>query len=82
MNAASAGDAEARLQEWLADAGYTPDEVAEIVALTTSDEVAATLEATRTVVEDEIRTVAIPSLIGGGRLHSGLVDVDALRGMD
>jgi len=82
MNAASAGDAEARLQEWLADAGYTPDEVAEIVALTTSDEVAAMLEATRTVVEDEIRTVAIPSLIGGGRLHSGLVDVDALRGMD
>lgn len=82
MNEASADDAEQRLQEWLADAGYDSAEVAEIAALAGSDTVAATLEASRLVVEDEIRTVSIPSLIGGGRLHAGLADVDALRGMD
>lgn len=82
MNAASADEAEARLREWLADAGYAPDDVEQISLLAQSDEIAATMEATRSVVEDEIRTVSIPSLIAGGRLHSGLVDVDTLRGMD
>ncbi|GAA3039646.1 hypothetical protein [Microbacterium dextranolyticum] len=81
MNAASADDATSRLHEWLAADGYTPDAVEQIAASTTSPQVTATLEANRRVVEDDIRTVAIPSLIGGGRLHAGLVDVDALRGM-
>jgi len=82
MNDASADDAAARLQAWLADAGYTPDQVAQIVALSDSPAVAAELARIRTVVEDEIDTVAIPTLIGGGRLHAGLADVDTLRGMD
>lgn len=82
MNDADAADAEARLQEWLAEAGYAPDEVGQIVALAGSSEVAATLEASRSVVEDDIRTVSIPSLIAGGRLHAGLVGVDALRDME
>ncbi len=82
MNAASADEATAQLQKWLADAGYTPDEVDAVVKLTGSTEVATTMAQTRSVVEDEIRTVAIPSLITGGRLRSGLVDVDTLRGID
>ena len=81
MNAASAEDATAKLQEWLADAGYTPEEVAEVVRLAASDEVADALAATRTVVEDDIRTVTIPALIAGGRLHAGVVSVDTLRGI-
>ncbi len=31
--------------------------------------------------EDQIRTVSIPSLIAGGGLHAGLMDVDTLRGL-
>lgn len=81
MNAASPEDATARLRAWLADDGYSPDEVERIAELAASPGVADALAASRTVVEDRIRTVAIPSLVAGGRLHSGLVDADALRGM-
>lgn len=82
MNEASAQEATTQLQEWLTDAGYTPDEVDAVVQFAASPEVATAMADTRTVVEDEIRTVAIPSLIAGGRLHAGLVDVDTLRGID
>lgn len=82
MNDASADEATERLQAWLAAAGLAPDDIAAVAELAASDEVADTLAHTRTVVEDEIRTLAIPSLIGGGRLHSGLADLDTLRGLD
>lgn len=82
MNAASAEEATSILHEWLGDAGYTPDEVDELARLAGSDEVAGDLAKTRTVVEDDIRTVTIPALIAGGRLHAGVVDVDTLRGLD
>lgn len=82
MNAATAAEARAQLHAWLADAGYDDAGIAEIAALAASPETAATLAAARTTVEDEIQTLAIPSLIAGGRLRSGLVDVDTLRGID
>ena len=81
MNAATPADAASRLQQWLGEDGYAPAEVERIVALTASPEVAASLAHTRDVVENEIRTVSIPSLIAGGGLHAGLVDVDTLRGL-
>lgn len=81
MNAAASGDARGQLQDWLADAGYTADEIAQIAAATDSDAVRDELQRIRSIVEDDIKTVAIPSLITGGRLHSGLVDVDGLRGI-
>lgn len=82
IDSATEAEVTTTLQEWLGDAGYTADEVARIADLAGSDEVAATLEQTRSVVEDDIRTVSIPSLIAGGGLHAGLQDVDTLRGMD
>lgn len=82
MNDASAEQAAEKLQGWLAEAGLTVEEIAAVVTLAESSDVADALERTRTVVEDEIRTLAIPSLIGGGRLHSGLADLDTLRGLD
>ncbi|AUG30130.1 MULTISPECIES: hypothetical protein [Microbacterium] len=81
MNAASAEAATARLHEWLGLDGYTPAQIEQIAQLTTSPEVAASLAHTRDVVEDQIRTVSIPSLIAGGGLHAGLMDVDTLRGL-
>lgn len=81
MNAATAEDASAQLQQWLIADGYTSADVERIVELTASPQVAASLDHTRDVVEHEIRTVSIPSLIGGGRLHAGLADVDTLRGL-
>lgn len=82
MNTASSADAEQQLQTWLGAAGYDRAQREEIARLADSDEVAQTLARTRVVVEQEIQTRAIPSLISGGRLRSGLVDVDTLRGID
>ncbi|WP_454137378.1 ParA family protein [Microbacterium paulum] len=53
-------------------AGYSAEAVDEIDALSGSDDVAAALTRTRATVEDEIRTVSIPTLIAGGGLHAGV----------
>lgn len=82
MNNASAADGERQLRAWLGEAGYDEAQRAEIVRLAGSDDIAQTLARTRVTVEQDIQTRAIPSLITGGRLHSGLVDVDTLRGID
>lgn len=79
---ASPDQAEAQLQQWLQDAGYGEAELAQIAELTASDQVAGQLADSRVLVEDEIQTVKVPSLIADGRLHAGLVDVPALEGMD
>ena len=39
------------------------------------------IDAGMRVVDDEIRTVTIPSLIAGGKLHTGAIDVADLEGM-
>ena len=79
---ATAAEAEAQLQTWLAEAGYDAEQVAEAAELSASGEVAALMDEGRQVVEDDIRTVAIPAFIADGRLHAGVVEVDALAGMD
>ena len=78
MNGADAAGARAQLQQWLVDAGYSAEAVGEIDALSGSDDVAAALTRTRATVEDEIRTVSIPTLIAGGGLHAGVRDADTL----
>lgn len=78
MNDADAAAARSQLQTWLAEAGYDKDAIAEIDALADSVAVSGVLAQVRTVVEDDINTVAIPTLIAGGGLHNGLVDIDTL----
>lgn len=78
MNDADAGAARTQLQTWLTAAGYDDDTIAQIDALADSPEVAGVLAQVRMVVEADINTVAIPTLIAGGGLHNGLVDVDTL----
>ncbi|WP_298744944.1 hypothetical protein [uncultured Microbacterium sp.] len=78
MNDADPDAARVQLQAWLAEAGYDAAAIAAIDALAGSDAVAGVLAHTRTVVESDIRTVAIPTLIAGGGLHTGLVGVDTL----
>lgn len=82
MNEAGEQEARAQLRTWLSEAGYAPEEIDEIEQLAAGEAVAERLAAIRVVVEDEIHTVAIPTLIVGGGLHSGLVDVDTLRRLD
>ena len=78
---ATPAQAEGRLQDWLREAGYQDADLAEVKRLVDSPQVADLLAANRTTVEDDIRTVKIPSLIIEGRLHAGLVDATELKGM-
>ena len=79
---ATSQQAEEQLQDWLREAGYQDGDLAEVERLVGSQQVADLLATNRTTVEDDIRTVKIPSLIIEGRLHAGLVDAPELAGMN
>ena len=72
-------DAEAQLSMWLRAAGYDDAGVAEVAALAASDRVADTIDHGMKVVDEEIRTVTIPSLVAGGKLHKGAIEADVLN---
>lgn len=76
---ASADEAEAQLQAWLADAGYDEEAIAEVAALADSAQVDEMIAEGKAVVDDEIRTLTVPTLIANGDLHLGVVDVKALE---
>ena len=71
--------AEQQLKEWLASFGYSEDEITEVFELANSEQVADIIAQGRHTVREEIRTVTIPTLLVPGRMHRGLVEVDALR---
>lgn len=75
----TAEDARATLRALLADIGYSPAEAARVEELAASDEVANALAEQRRIVEEEIRTIKIPTLLIGGRRYDRVVDVDRLR---
>ena len=69
------------VRDWLAEAGYDRPSIERIAQLSGSDRVREAIDAGMRVVDDEIRTVTIPSLIAGGKLHKGAIDVADLEGM-
>jgi len=80
-NLASTEDATHQLHTWLREAGYSDAEIVQIDELAQSPQVTEVLAHDRGIVENEIRTVAIPTLIADGRLHRGSVSVEDLREM-
>ncbi|HEY0260074.1 MAG TPA: hypothetical protein VGC18_09520 [Lacisediminihabitans sp.] len=66
------------LNGWLAKAGMTPDQIANIATVAASDRVADIIKANHSLVIDKIDTVKIPTIIFDGRRHDGLVSVDGL----
>jgi len=76
---ASADMADAELRTWLAEFGYSPQQIDEVFALSHSEQVADIVAQGRVVVRDEIRTVTIPTLIVEGRMFRGLATIDQLR---
>jgi hypothetical protein len=69
-------DAKARqvLNGWLRDFGYDDNAVAEIVKLVDSDEVKQAIDHNRDVVDNEIKTKKIPTMIYDGKRHDGLFE--------
>jgi hypothetical protein len=72
-------DAEQQLRSLLTDIGYTPDEVERISHLAISSDVQNRLAAQRTIVEERVRTIKIPTLLHNGRRYDRVVDVGTLR---
>ena len=79
LNSAEPDAATALLQDWSAEFGLSPEQVATVASVAASDEVADIIAANTQLVEEDIHTVKIPSIIFDGRRHDGLVSVDDLK---
>jgi DNA-binding transcriptional MerR regulator len=70
-----------QLHAWLEEAGYSAAQIAQLDEVAESQQVTDVLANNRSIVEDQIRTLSIPTLIANGRLHRGSVDVADLQRM-
>lgn len=66
------------LEKWLKDFGYNDKQIKTIEQATTSQEVAKIIETNAAIVENQIKTVKIPSIIFNGQRHDGLVKTEDL----
>lgn len=72
-------DAERTLRELLAQVGYGQAQVEEVMAAAAGEDVRASLAEQRRIVEEEVRTIKIPTLLFNGRRYDRVVDVETLR---
>lgn len=70
---------ETLLQGMLRDIGYSEVDIGTIIRLSTSSEVEESLAQQRSIVEERIRTIKIPTLLFDGRRFDRVVSVEALR---
>ncbi len=71
--------AEQTLKDLLKKIGYDDAQVQRIAALAASDEVKKSLQDQKTIVEERIRTIKIPTLLIDGRRYDRVVGVEKLR---
>ena len=71
LKAFSAEKVEKKIAEWLKEAGYSKVQIKEIAEKSRSEEVSKKLEANKKLVEDQIRTKKIPTMIFDGKRHEG-----------
>lgn len=68
-----------QLQQYLQQIGYSEEQIKTIATTSTSSEVKDSLNAQRKIVNDEIRTRKIPTLLFDGRRYDRVVDVEQLQ---
>ncbi|HHW50527.1 MAG TPA: hypothetical protein GX406_03510 [Pseudoclavibacter sp.] len=78
LNGATAEQAQAQLDAWLAEIGYSTEQIGEISELAASDTVAQIIAANQEIVTGEMNTLKIPTIIYDGVRHDGLVSVEDL----
>ena len=71
IKAYSAEKVESVLATWLKDAGYSEQQISDLATKAKSSEITAKLEANKKLVEDQIRTKKIPTMIFDGKRHEG-----------
>jgi len=72
-------EAERTLQGLLRSIGYSEAEVEQIARLSRSPDIAQRLQEQRRIVEEEIRTIKIPTLLLGERRFDRAVDIEKLK---
>ncbi|MFZ2276044.1 MAG: hypothetical protein WAV68_03685 [Candidatus Nanogingivalis sp.] len=71
LKAFSAEKVEKKIAEWLKEAGYSEVQIKKIAEKSRSEEVSKKLEANKKLVEDQIKTKKIPTMIFDGKRHEG-----------
>ena len=69
-------DAEITLQQWLQEFGMAKSKVTELVKVAHGEEVQNIMQQVKNMVENQMHAKGIPTLIYGGRKHSGLYKTD------
>lgn len=75
----TAAEAESMLHTLLRAIGYSDADVQRIATLASSQKVRDSLTAQRTIVEERIRTVKIPTLLLGGRRYDRVINEEKIR---
>lgn len=78
INTADSAETTALLQDWAQEFGLSRAQVDTIASVAASPEVARVVADNKTLVEERIHTVKIPTIIFDGRRHDGLVSVGDL----
>lgn len=68
----SESQATEKLHEWLAEVGFSETQIVEIAEFSQSDEVAQRLDQARDIIENQVMTKRIPTMIYDGKKHEGL----------
>ncbi|PIV90729.1 hypothetical protein COW46_01120 [Candidatus Gracilibacteria bacterium CG17_big_fil_post_rev_8_21_14_2_50_48_13] len=71
--------AESALRKVLQDTGFTEEEIRRIDFLRSSEEVSKTISAQRAIVEEQVRTKKIPTVLFDGRRFDRLPDLSQLQ---
>jgi hypothetical protein len=80
LNGVGHAEAVELLDGWLSEFGLTDEEIVTVADEAASDRVAGIIAANRALVEEDIHTVKVPSIIFDGRRHDGVVSVGDLAG--
>ena len=65
--------------KWLSDIGYNTDQIKQIESDADSQKVVNIINQNQQIVDNNIKTVKIPTIIFGGQRHDGLVSIPDLR---
>ncbi len=67
------------IETWLKEIGYTDTQISQIKIIANSQEVVDAINQSYSIVEKDIDTVKIPTIIFNGVRHDGLIDTSSLK---
>jgi len=72
-------EAENKLLSWLSEMGYSESQLKEIQQVSRSEDVQSTLARQKSIVEEQVQTIKIPTIMFDGRRYDRAVEPEKLR---